>query len=154
MNHDTSQKRQRWMRLAWRCWRLKDEIQAAEMSVLCWVAGLSLRHRVRSSDIWRELRVELLFLGIKRSQLREFGHLVRMPPGRLPSRFSSHIQLGRHPRVDPKLAGGIMYVIWPGNASASPRRSWRGLLGWKMSWVPNWACCPPRPLFGLAEDYE
>jgi len=31
------------------------QIQTAEMSFLCWVAGLSLRDRVRSSNIWREL---------------------------------------------------------------------------------------------------
>ncbi|KAJ8003299.1 hypothetical protein DPEC_G00167980 [Dallia pectoralis] len=48
------------------------------------VAGLSLRDRVRSSVIREELGVEPLLLCIERSQLRWFGHLVRMPPGRLP----------------------------------------------------------------------
>lgn len=38
------------------------------------------RDRVRSLDIWRELRVELLFLCIKRRQLRWFRHLIGMPP--------------------------------------------------------------------------
>lgn len=32
-------------------------------------------------------------------------------------RFSGHAQLGRDPRVDPKLVGGIIYPIWPGIAS-------------------------------------
>ena len=54
------------------------------MSFLRRVAGLSLRDKVRSSDIQRELGVEPLLLRIKRSQLRWFGHLTRMPPGRLP----------------------------------------------------------------------
>jgi len=36
--------------------------------------------RVRSSDIWRELEVEPLLLRVERSQLRWFGHLIRMPP--------------------------------------------------------------------------
>jgi len=39
---------------------------------------------VRSSDIRRELGVEPLLLHVERSQLRWFGHLIRMPPGRLP----------------------------------------------------------------------
>jgi len=46
------------------------------MSLLHRVAGLSLRDRVRSSDIRRELGVEPLLY----SEL----HLIRMPPGRLP----------------------------------------------------------------------
>jgi len=46
------------------------------------VAGLSLRERVRSSDIRRELGVEQLLL--LRSQLRWFGHLIRMPLGASP----------------------------------------------------------------------
>ena len=59
---------------------------AAKMSFLRRVAGLTLRDRVRSSDIWEELRVEPLLLWVERSQLRWFGHLVRMPPGRLPGK--------------------------------------------------------------------
>lgn len=37
---------------------------------------------MRSSDIWRELGVELLLLFVKKSQLWCFGHLIKMPPGR------------------------------------------------------------------------
>ncbi|KAK0153876.1 hypothetical protein N1851_004048 [Merluccius polli] len=40
--------------------RTRSRIQAAEMTFLCRVAGLSLRDRVRSLDIRRELRIELL----------------------------------------------------------------------------------------------
>ena len=40
--------------------RMRSRIQAAKMSVL--VAVLSLRDRVRISDIWRELGVELLLV--------------------------------------------------------------------------------------------
>jgi len=64
--------------------RTRSQIQVAEMSFLHRVAGLSLRDRVRSSDIRRELRVEPLHLRIEKSQLRCFGHLIWMPPGRLP----------------------------------------------------------------------
>lgn len=46
------------------------------------VARLSFRDRVRSSEIQEALRVEPMLLHIERSQLRWFGHLGRMPPGR------------------------------------------------------------------------
>ncbi|TWW60956.1 hypothetical protein D4764_05G0010460 [Takifugu flavidus] len=64
--------------------RTRSRVQAAEMSFLCRVAGLSHRDRVRSSSIREELGVEPLLLHIERSQMRWLGHLVRMPPGRLP----------------------------------------------------------------------
>ena len=53
----------------------------SEMGFRWRVAGFSLRDRVKRSVIPEELRVEPLLLCIK---LRWFGHLVRMPPGRLP----------------------------------------------------------------------
>ena len=61
--------------------RTRSRVQAAEMSFLRRVAGLSLRDRVRSSDIREGLRVEPLLLHVERSQMRWFGHLMRMPPG-------------------------------------------------------------------------
>ncbi|TWW67224.1 hypothetical protein D4764_02G0002650 [Takifugu flavidus] len=66
--------------------RTRSRIQAAEMSFLRRVAGLSLRDRVRSSDIREELGVELLLLHIERSELGWLGHLARMPSGRLSPR--------------------------------------------------------------------
>jgi len=50
------------------------------MSFLRKGAEHSLRDRVRSSDIRRELGIEPRLLRIERSQLRWFGHLIRMPP--------------------------------------------------------------------------
>jgi len=94
---------------------------------------------VRSSDIRRELGVEPLLLRVERSQLRWFGHLIRMPPGRLP--FSGHIQLGGDPRADPAPAGGITYLVWPGNASGSPRRNWSVWLGRRKPGGPCLASC-------------
>ncbi len=61
--------------------RMRLRIQAAKMSFLRRVAGLSLRDR--SLDIRRELEVEPLLLCVERSQLGWFEHLIRMPPGRL-----------------------------------------------------------------------
>ncbi|TWW59217.1 General transcription factor II-I repeat domain-containing protein 2 [Takifugu flavidus] len=45
---------------------------------------MSFGDRVRSSAIREELGVEPLLLCVERSQMRWLGHLVRMPPGRLP----------------------------------------------------------------------
>ncbi|KAK3508832.1 hypothetical protein QTP70_009600 [Hemibagrus guttatus] len=64
--------------------RIRSRIQTAEMSFLRRVAGRSLRDRARSSVTREELRVEPLLLHIERGQLRWFGHLFQMPPGRLP----------------------------------------------------------------------
>ena len=77
--------------------RTRSRIQAAKMSFLRRVAGLSLRDKVRSSDIRRELGVEPLLLRVERSQLRWFGHLTRMPPGRLPLEVFRARPTGRRP---------------------------------------------------------
>lgn len=58
---------------------------------------------MRSSDIWKELGVKLL--GLERSQMRRFGHLLGIPLGRLPSEvFSGYDHLGEGlsegPRID------------------------------------------------------
>jgi len=75
-------------------------IQAAEMVFLHRVAGLSLRDRVRSSDIRREIGEEPLLLCL--SQLRWFGHLIRMPPGCLPLEVFRACPTGRRPRGRPR----------------------------------------------------
>ena len=62
----------------------RSRIQAAEISFLRRVASISLRDRVKSSIIRERLGVGPLLLHLERSQLRWFGHLVRMPPRRLP----------------------------------------------------------------------
>ena len=64
--------------------RTRSRIQAAKNCFCRRVAGLSVRDRVRSSDIWRELGVEALLIRVKNCQLRWFGHLIRMPPKHLP----------------------------------------------------------------------
>lgn len=66
-----------------RSWR-----QAARMGFLCSLAMLSLGDRVRSSFIQGKLGVELLLLHIKRSLLRWFVHLIRIPPPCLPLEMS------------------------------------------------------------------
>lgn len=58
--------------------RMRLQIQVAERSFLWRESGLSLRDRVKSLDIRLELGLEPLLLRIERSQLRRFGHLVRI----------------------------------------------------------------------------
>ena len=82
--------------------RTRSRIQAAEMRFLRRVSGVSLRDRVRSSDIREGLGVEPLVLQIERSQLRWFGHLVRMPPDRLPKEVFQARPAGRRPRGRPR----------------------------------------------------
>ncbi|KAK0154873.1 putative uncharacterized transposon-derived protein F52C9.6 [Merluccius polli] len=82
--------------------RTRSRVQAAEMSFLRRVAGLSLRDRVRSSVIREELGVDPLLLRVERSQMRWLGHLVRMPPGRLPGEVFRARPTGRRPRGRPR----------------------------------------------------
>ena len=66
------------------------------------VAGLSLRDRVRSSDIREGLKVESLLLRVERSQLRWFGHLNRMPSGHLPRKVYQTAPTGKRPLGRPR----------------------------------------------------
>ncbi|TWW71176.1 hypothetical protein D4764_17G0006590 [Takifugu flavidus] len=87
--------------------RTRSRVQAAEMSFLRRVAGLSLRDRVRSSAIREDLGVEPLLLHIERNLMRWLGHLVKMPPGRLPGEVFRAYPSGRRPlgRTRKRLAG-------------------------------------------------
>ena len=75
--------------------RTRSRVRAAKMSFL---AGLSLRDRVRSLVIREELGVDPLLLRVERSQMRWLRHLVRMPPGRLPGEVFRARPTGRRPR--------------------------------------------------------
>ncbi|TWW62225.1 hypothetical protein D4764_04G0008720 [Takifugu flavidus] len=103
--------------------RTRSRVQVAEMSFLRRVAGLSLRDRV-SSAIQEDLGVEPLLLRVERSQMRWLGHLVRMPPGRLPGEVFRARLVGDH-REDPGHVGETMSLDWSGNAWGSLRMSWK-----------------------------
>ncbi|PWA16488.1 hypothetical protein CCH79_00004565, partial [Gambusia affinis] len=70
--------------------RTKSRIQAAKLD------------GVRSSVIQEGLRVEPLLLHVERNQLRWLGHLVRMPPGRLPGEVFWARPTGRRPQGRPR----------------------------------------------------
>lgn len=72
--------------------RMRAQIYLAEMNFLHRVAGLTLRDRVRSSDIHRCLCS---------FRLRWFGHVIRNFPGYL--FFPRHVKLGGDPGGDPVL---------------------------------------------------
>ena len=72
------------------------------MGFLRRVAGVSLRDKVRSSVIREGLGVEPLLLRGERSQLRWFGHLVRMPPGCRPREVFQAHPAGKRPRGRPR----------------------------------------------------
>jgi len=50
--------------------RMRSLVQAAEMSFLCMLAGLTFHDRVRSSAIRERLKVEPLLLRIEKSQMK------------------------------------------------------------------------------------
>ena len=64
--------------------------------------GWGLPEMVRRSAIQEELGVEPLLLCVERSQLRWFGHLIRMPTGRLPREVFLAPPTGRRPRGRPR----------------------------------------------------
>ncbi len=71
------------------------------------MAGLSLRDRVRGSDMQRELGVEPLLLHIQRSQLKWVGIWVGCLLDVSFWRFSRQVQLGGARGADPELAEGL-----------------------------------------------
>ena len=71
------------------------------------------------------LGIELLLLCVERSQLRWFGHPVRIPP----DHHLRHIQLGGPYGADSGEGEGIISLPWPGNASGSSSQSWLMWLG-------------------------
>ncbi|XP_056896310.1 transmembrane protein 269 isoform X2 [Takifugu flavidus] len=105
--------------------RTRSRVQAAEMSFLRRVAGLSLRDRVRSSAIREELGVEPLLLRVERSQMGWLGHLVRMPPGRLPGEVFRACPSGRRPPGRPRTRWRdyVSRLVW--EHLGIPRMSWK-----------------------------
>ena len=58
--------------------RMRSQVQASEIRFLRRIEGVTLFHKVRSSEIRKSLNIEPLLLQIERSQLRWFGHVSRM----------------------------------------------------------------------------
>ncbi|TWW71137.1 hypothetical protein D4764_17G0006200 [Takifugu flavidus] len=118
------------------CWvmteRTRSRIQAAEISFLCRVAGLSLR--VRSSDIREGLGVEPLL-----------GHLARMPSGRLPLEVFRTCPTGRRPRGQPRTRwrNYISRLAW--ERLGVPPEELMEVAGEKAVWASLLKLLPPQP---------
>lgn len=96
--------------------RMGLRICMVKMGFLHRLAELTLRDRVRSSNIWREFREEPLFLCVKRRQLRWFEHLIRVPPEHLPLEVFWAHPTARDPRIDPEHARGTVNIL-PGRGT-------------------------------------
>ena len=105
----------------------KSQIQEAKMSFLRMMDGLSLRDRVRSSDI-RE-----------RNQLRWFGHLVRITPGCLSSGgVSSMLIWGK--TKDMLERSYLSWLAW--ERLCIPLEELVELAGEMSVWISLLSCCP------------
>ena len=105
------------------------------------MSGLSLRDRVRSSDTRGRLGVELLLLRIKRSQLRWFRHLVRMPLGRRLLEVFQARPTGRRPRK--RRSDYVSLLAW--ERLGIPQEELTNVAGEKDVRVPLLSLMPPRP---------
>ncbi|TWW73603.1 hypothetical protein D4764_15G0009970 [Takifugu flavidus] len=125
--------------------RTRSRVQAAEMSFLRRVAGLSLRDRVRSSAIREELGVESLLLRVERSQMRWLGHLVRMPPGRLPGEVFRACPSGRRPPGRPRTRWRdyVSRLVW--ERLGIPPDELEEVAGEREVWASLLRLLPPRP---------
>ncbi len=124
--------------------RTRSRIQAAKISFLFRVAGLSLKDRVRGSDIPKELRVEPLLLRTERSQLRWFDHLVRVPPRRLPGEVFRPFP-SRRPRGRPRTCWRdyISQLAW--ECFRIPPKKLVEVSGERSVWVYLLRLLPPQP---------
>ena len=125
--------------------RTRSRVQAAEMSFLRRVAGFSLRDRVRSSVIRQGLGVEPLLLRIERSQLRWLGHLIRMPPGRLPGEVFRACPTGRRPRGRPRTRWRDYVSLLAWERLGIPRIELDEVVGEREVWASLLKMLPPRP---------
>ncbi|KAK0135736.1 Craniofacial development protein 2 [Merluccius polli] len=125
--------------------RTRSRVQAAEMSFIRRVAGLSLRDRVRSSVIREELGVDPLLLRVERSQMRWLGHLVRMPPGRLPGEVFRARPTGRRPRGRPRTRWRdyVSRLAW--ERLGIPQEELAEVAGEREVWASLLRLLPPRP---------
>ncbi|TWW71616.1 hypothetical protein D4764_16G0001130 [Takifugu flavidus] len=123
----------------------RSRVQAAEMSFLRRVAGLSLRDRVRSSAIREELGVESLLLRVERSQMGWLGHLVRMPPGRLPGEVFRACPSGRRPPGRPRTRWRdyVSRLAW--ERLGIPPDELEEVAGEREVWASLLRLLPPRP---------
>ena len=101
---------------------MQSQVQASEMRILRRIEGVTLFNKVRSSEIQKSLNIEPLLLRIKRSQLRWFGHVSRLPQERLPKQALLAKPNGRRP-VGRRRTRCTDYITWMESLGTSPKRN-------------------------------
>ncbi|TWW73530.1 hypothetical protein D4764_15G0009240 [Takifugu flavidus] len=103
------------------------------------------RDRVRSSAIREELGVESLLLRVERSQMGWLGHLVRMPPGRLPGEVFRACPSGRRPPGRPRTRWRdyVSRLAW--ERLGIPPDELEEVAGEREVWASLLRLLPPRP---------
>ena len=117
--------------------RMQSQVQAFKMKFFRRIEGVILFNKMRSSEIRKSLNIEPLLLRIKRSQLRWFGHVSRMPQERLPKQVLLAKANGR------KLVGRPK--TWWTNYIKDPGWNRLGLYPSEV-WRLNLELLPPKPL--------
>ncbi|GAB0098908.1 hypothetical protein DMENIID0001_147150 [Sergentomyia squamirostris] len=82
--------------------RIRSRLQAAEMRFLRAVKGVTRSDRIRNTHIREEFLMEPLLLRVERSQLKWFGHLIRMEEERSPEQAFLAKPTGPRPRGRPR----------------------------------------------------
>jgi len=85
--------------------RMHSRIQASEMRFLRKIAGKRRIDKIRNEEIRKQVGVSELRNKLESSQLRWYGHVVRMSDNRLPKQIlnSGTENMGKRPRGRPKL---------------------------------------------------
>ncbi|TWW69209.1 hypothetical protein D4764_18G0000150 [Takifugu flavidus] len=114
---------------------------------------MSFRDRVRSSAIREELGVEPLLLRVERSQMRWLGHLVRMPPGRLPGEVFRACPSGRRPPGRPRTRWRdyVSRLVW--ERLRIPPDELEEVAGEREVWASLLRLLPPRPDPGVPTSH-
>ena len=82
--------------------RVRSQMQASKMTFLRKIKGVTMFDKHHNTAIRESLDIELLLLRIERSQLRWFGHVSRMPQGRLPKQTLYAKVNGKRPVKRPR----------------------------------------------------
>ncbi|KAI0497184.1 hypothetical protein KFK09_020406 [Dendrobium nobile] len=62
-----------------KCWPLKDKVSVAEMRMLRWISGFTLRDRIQNEHRREKIGVALVEDKIRESNLKWFGRIKRRP---------------------------------------------------------------------------
>src|SRR6218665_3206849 len=84
---------------AWTLTRKEEELlEMAEMRMLRWILGVSLRDRRRNEDIREVLEVACITDKVREARMRWYGHVMRMEDGCCIKRIMNEEVYGRRSR--------------------------------------------------------